>query len=183
MIRSIKLVCSKCHKPFRSDGVLYYSDDFSCTDIKDAQLICPDCLAQWEQNWQILDAAFVEEEYSLYVTITLKNGHVYKHLDCTPVEGKVITSENIPESGQRKLYSFYKTWDIERKKNMLKDCYFKDEFMRTTFSCETYGGEKFNDIAFRFNMKGQIETETPVPEYVLKQIIDAYRLYEMQNKE
>ena len=55
--------------------------------------------------------------------------------------------------------------------------------MSLTFSCETYGGEKFNDIAFRFNMKGQIETETPVPEYVLKQIIDAYRLYEMQNKE
>ena len=117
------------------------------------------------------------------VSITLEDGTIYKNLDCTPLEETVVTSEEIPEEAQRRLFSIYTEWDSERKKNSLKDCTFKDEFMRTTFSSESYGGEKFNDIAFRFNMKGQIETETPVPEYVLKQIIDAYRLYVMQNKE
>ena len=60
--------------------------------------------------------------------------------------------EEIPLEGQEKLYSIYEQWDLKRKQNTLKDCIFKDEFMRTTFSCETYGGEKYVDVAFRFNM-------------------------------
>jgi hypothetical protein len=52
--------------------------------------------------------------------------------------------------------------------------------MRTSFSCETYGGEKFDDIAFRFNMKGRLETEKPVPEYIIEQIITAWKIYENQ---
>ena len=57
---------------------------------------------------------------------------------------------------------------------------FKDEFMRTTFTCETYGGEKYENIAFRFNMQGKIETEKPIPDYILEQIINAWKMYENQ---
>ena len=57
---------------------------------------------------------------------------------------------------------------------------FKDEFMRTTFTYETYGGEKSENIAFRFNMQGKIETEKPIPDYILEQIINAWKMYENQ---
>ena len=67
--------------------------------------------------------------------------------------------------------------------DVLKYCTFKDEFMRTSFSCETYGGEKYEDVAFRVNIKGVMETAVPVPDYILKQIIDAYSIYELQNRE
>jgi hypothetical protein len=30
-------------------------------------------------------------------------------------------------------------------------------------------------------MKGELETERPIPDYVKEQIIEAYRLYEAQN--
>ena len=40
--------------------------------------------------------------------------------------------------------------------------------MRTSFSCETYGGEKYEDVAFRVNIKGVMETAVPVPDYILK---------------
>ena len=48
---------------------------------------------------------------------------------------------------------------------------------------ETYGGEKYEDVAFRVNIKGVMETAVPVPDYILKQIIDAYSIYELQNRE
>ena len=165
MIRTLPLVCSNCDNKFVPAEELYYRDNFMSNSIRDVHFICPDCIKRWKDKWRIKTAVFSEKDYVMTVSITLEDGTIYKNLDCTP------------------LFSIYTEWDSERKKNSLKDCTFKDEFMRTTFSCETYGCEKFNDIAFRFNMKGQIETETPVPEYVLKQIIDAYRLYEMQNKE
>lgn len=183
MIRTLPLVCSDCGNKFIPNGELYYRDNFLSTNIKDVHFVCSDCIGKWQAKWQIKAAEFFEKDYVLTVTITLADGTVYENLDCTPLETTVVTSEEIPEAAQRKLFAFYSDWDAVRKKNYLKDCTFKDEFMRTTFSCETYGGEKFNDVAFRFNMKGQIETETPVPEYVLQQIVDAYRIYEMQNKE
>ena len=183
MIRTLPLVCSNCDNKFVPAEELYYRDNFMSNSIRDVHFICPDCIKRWKDKWRIKKAVFSEKDYVMTVSITLEDGTIYKNLDCTPLEETVVTSEEIPEEAQRRLFSIYTEWDSERKKNSLKDCTFKDEFMRTTFSCETYGGEKFNDIAFRFNMKGQIETETPVPEYVLKQIIDAYRLYEMQNKE
>ena len=55
--------------------------------------------------------------------------------------------------------------------------------MNMTFSCETYGGEKFETVAFRFNMKGVLQTAVPIPDYVKEQIVDAYRLYESQMSE
>ena len=183
MIRTLPLVCGDCDKNFIPAGELYYRDNFISNSIRDVHFICPDCIKKWLDKWQIKTADFFEKDYVLTVSITLEDGTVYENLDCTPLEETVVTSEEIPEEAQRKLFAIYSKWDSDRKNNSLKDCTFKDEFMRTTFSCETYGGETFTDIAFRFNMKGQLETETPVPEYVLKQIIDAYRLYEMQNKE
>ena len=45
---------------------------------------------------------------------------------------------------------------------------------------ETYGGEKYENIAFRFNMQGKLETEKPIPEYIIKQIISAWKAYENQ---
>jgi hypothetical protein len=104
-------------------------------------------------------------------------------MDCTPIDETetVVTGEDIPVEAQKKLYEIYQAWDTERKAQMLKDCIFNDEFMRTTVTCETYAGERFENLAFRFNMKGELETERPIPEYVKEQIIDAYRLYEAQN--
>ncbi len=183
MIRTLPLVCCDCAKTFVSTGELYYRDNFLSNSIKDAHFICPACIDKWKEKWQIKTAEFFEKDYVLTVTITLEDGTVYENLDCTPLEETVVASEEIPETAQRKLFDIYIDWNKECRKNSLKDCSFKEEFMRTTFSCKTYGGENFTDIAFRFNMKGQIETETVVPEYILQQIIDAYRIYEMQNKE
>lgn len=53
--------------------------------------------------------------------------------------------------------------------------------MRTSFTCETYSGEKFEDIAFRVTMRGELQTEKPVPDYIKVQILEAYKLYEEQN--
>lgn len=183
MIRTLPLICSACGNKFTPNGELYYRDNFLNTNIKDIQFLCQTCIDSWQAKWQIKTAEFLEKDYVLTVTLTLADGSIYENLDCTPLEATVVTSEDMPEAAQRRLFAMYSSWDADRKKNSLKDCTFKDQFMRTTFSCETYGGEKFTDIAFRFNIKGQIETETAVPEYILQQLIDAYHLYEMQNKE
>jgi hypothetical protein len=37
-------------------------------------------------------------------------------------------------------------------------------------------------MAFRFNMKGDLETEHPVPDYIAKQIVEAYKLYKKQEE-
>ena len=99
------------------------------------------------------------------------------------MDGYVVAGVDIPPEAQKKLYEFYHAWDMERKRDVLKYCHFKDEFMRTSFSCETYGGEKYEDVAFRVNIKGIMETAVPVPDYILKQIIDAYSIYELQNRD
>ena len=122
-------------------------------------------------------------DYVMTVTIELEDGTVYEDLDCTPMDGYVVAGVDIPPEAQKKLYEFYHEWDLKRKHDVLKYCTFKDEFMRTSFSCETYGGEKYEDVAFRVNIKGVMETAVPVPDYILKQIIDAYSIYELQNRE
>ena len=182
MIRSLKLICHDCHKSFQPTEEIFYRDDFSAKDIKDVELLCADCVNKWKKYWDIASAEFLEENYCMYVTITLKNGEHFEKLDCTPMDGIVVTGKEIPLEGQQKLYEIYQEWDIKRKKDTLKDCFFKDEFMRTTFTCETYGGEKFENIAFRFNMEGALETEKEVPIYIKEQIITAWKMYEAQNK-
>lgn len=183
MIRTLQLVCSQCNKPFTSDGVLYYKDNYLSANIRDAKFICPECIAAWKEKWQIKNAQFQEKDYVMTVTLKLENGERYENMDCTPIDDTetVVTGEDIPPEAQKKLYAIYAAWDRERKAHILKDLTFSDEFMRTSFTCETYGGERYENVAFRFNMRGELETEKPLPDYIKKQIIDAYKIYEAQN--
>ena len=184
MIRSVKLVCAECGENFvPQDGVLYYKDNYINNTVKEAKFICPACIKKWHDKWHIKSAGFSEVDYVMTVTIELEDGTVYEDLDCTPMDGYVVAGVDIPPEAQKKLYEFYHAWDMERKRDVLKYCHFKDEFMRTSFSCETYGGEKYEDVAFRVNIKGIMETAVPVPDYILKQIIDAYSIYELQNRD
>lgn len=182
MIRTLDIVCSECHQKFTPEDKLYYRDNYM-NNIRDTQFICPECIKKWQNKWQIKNALFHEADYVLSVTIELEDGTVYNNMDCTPIDETetVVTGEDIPVNAQHRLYEIYAAWDRERKSHYLKDCTFQEEFMRTTFSCETYAGDKFENIAFRFNMRGQLETEKPVPDYVKKQIIEAYKIYEAQN--
>ncbi len=182
VIRSINLICSQCEKAFTPLHELYYVDDFSNnTSLQEAKLLCPNCIAAWHKHWKLKEAVFTEKNYSQYVTITLENGEVLKDRDCTALEDIVlVTGENIPKEAQKQLFSMYNDWDLKRKKNMLKDCQFVDEFMRTTFTCETYGGERYENIAFRFNMQGDLETEKEIPQYLTEEIIVAWKMYEAQ---
>ncbi|MDD4321368.1 MAG: hypothetical protein PHH31_07515 [Acidaminococcaceae bacterium] len=182
MIRSLELICSQCKKSFTPSHKLYYIEDFSYNNgLQDAKLLCQNCIDAWQKHWQIKDAVFREKDYSQYVTITLENGEILRDLDCTALEDIVlVTGENLPKEAQKKLFSFYNEWDLKRKKNVLKDCQFFDEFMRTTFTCETYGGERYENIAFRFNMQGKLESEKELPDYIKEQIIVAWKMYQAQ---
>ena len=104
-------------------------------------------------------------------------------MDCTPIDetGTVVVGEDIPVEAQQKLYVIYDAWDKERKAHVLKDCIFTDEFMRTAVTCETYAGEKFENVAFRVTIRGELQTEIPMPDYMKKQVLEAYKLYEAQN--
>ncbi|MEG0797561.1 MAG: hypothetical protein RSE47_06510 [Acidaminococcaceae bacterium] len=183
MIRSLKLICCECQQAFIPTNELFYRDNFISTNLRDAHFICPKCIKKWQAKWQIATATFTEEDYSTYVTITLVDGTSYEHLDCTALDGIVVTSEEIPEAAQHKLFTLFEVWDLKRKANTLKDCTFNDEFMRTTFNCTTYGGESYQNVAFRFNMQGQLETATPIPTYITEQIIIAWKSYQAQNVE
>jgi len=182
VIRSLDLICSQCKKPFAPSHKLYYLEDFSYnTSLQNTKLLCQDCIDAWQKKWKIKDAIFMEKDYSYYVTITLENGEIFRDLDCTAMEDIVlVTGENLPKEAQKKLFSIYNEWNLKRKKNVLKDCRFTDEFMRTTFTCETYGGERYENIAFRFNMQGKLESEKELPEYIQEQIIVAWKMYEAQ---
>ncbi len=185
MIRTVKLVCSKCQQPFTAEGLVYYQDDYLAKNIQEAKFLCPACVAQWRAKWQIKAASFHEADYVLTVDIQLADGSSYQGLDCTPIEeaGTVVGGVDIPEEAQKELYRIYHAWDQERKAKLLKDLVFHEGFMRTSFSCETYGGEKYEDVAFRVTVKGRLETERPIPPYIQEQILEAYRLYEAQNSE
>ncbi len=185
MIRTVKLICSQCGKPFAADGEVFYKDDYLTNNIQDTKFLCSDCVNQWQKKWQIVSAAFHEVDYVLTVDIELADGTVYRGLDCTPIEASetVVGGVDIPEAAQKQLYAIYHAWDRERKAKMLKDLTFSEGFMRTSFSCETYGGEKYEDVAFRVTVKGKLETERPIPPYIEEQILEAYRLYEAQNSD
>ncbi len=121
----------------------------------------------------------------LTVDIELEDGSVYENMDCTPIEETqtVVVGEDIPVEAQQRLYEIYFAWDQERRAHVLKDCVFTDEFMRTSFTCATYGGEKFDNVAFRVTVRGELQTEIPVPDYIKRQILEAYRLYEAQSQD
>jgi DNA-directed RNA polymerase subunit RPC12/RpoP len=183
VIRTLPLVCSRCGQKFTPKDIIYYKDDFTAKEIKDVKFVCQDCIQKWLDKWQIEDAQFQEKDYILTVSLKLKDGTTFEHLDCTPLDGTVVTGEDMPEAAQKKLFTFYEAWDLQRKAHTLKDCFFTDSFMKTTVTCTTYGGEEYKEMAFRFNMKGELETEKPVPDYIAKQIEEAYKLYKHQQEE
>lgn len=183
MIRTLDFVCSECGEHFTPGEKLYYRDNYMNNSIRDTKFICPACIAKWQEKWHIKSASFNEEDYVLTVDLELEDGTVYNDMDCTPIDETetVVLGEDVPVEAQQELYKIYAAWDRERKAHYLKDCIFKDEFMRTSFTCETYSGEKFEDIAFRVTMRGELQTEKPVPDYIKVQILEAYKLYEEQN--
>lgn len=183
MIRSLDFICSECGEQFVPGSKLYYRDNYLSNSIRDTKFICPSCLQKWQERWQIKSASFSEADYVLTVDLELEDGTVYHNMDCTPIEETqtVILAEDVPLEAQQLLYKIYAAWDEERKAHYLKDCTFKEEFMRTTFSCETYAGEKYENVAFRVTLRGELQTEIPVPAYIAEQLLEAYKLYEAQN--
>lgn len=181
MIRTLKFICHDCGKEFAPQGEVYYREDFMDKDIRDTEFVCPECIRKWHEFWRIASAEFHEQDYNLYVTITLENGKVFENLDAQALDGAVACGEDIPPEAQEKLFGIYKEWYLEKQKNTLANCYFNDEFMRSTFTCETYGGERYENVAFRFNMQGKLETEKPIPDYIEEQLITAWKIYQNQN--
>ena len=183
MIRTLDLLCSECGQRFTPGEKLYYRDNYMAGSIRDTKFICPDCIAKWHEKWQIKSAAFHDADYVLTVDVELEDGTVYKNMDCTPIDETetVIVGEDIPVEAQQALYKVYAVWDKERKAHELRLCTFDEGFMRTTFTCETYGGERFENVAFRITVRGELQTETPVPDYIGTQLLEAYRLYEAQS--
>lgn len=183
MIRTLDIVCSECGEHFVPGEKLYYRDNFMSNNIRDTKFICPACIEKWHKKWQVKAASFTEVDYVLTVDIELEDGTIYNDMDCTPIDETetVVVGEDIPPEAQHKLYEFYRLWDMERKSHCLKDCIFQDEFMRTSVTCETYGGERFENVAFRVTMRGELQTEVTMPDYIKKQILEAYKLYEAQN--
>ncbi len=183
MIRTLDFICSECGEHFVPGQKLYYRDNYMSGSIRDTQFICPSCIEKWQQKWQIKSASFNESDYVLTVDLELADGTCYENMDCTPIDEMetVILGEDVPVEAQRALYKIYAAWDKERKAHYLKDCTFQDEFMRTAFTCETYDGERYENVAFRITMRGELQTEIPVPDYIKAQIMEAYKLYEAQN--
>ena len=183
MIRTLDMICSECGEAFVPGAQLYYRDNYMSTNIRDTKFICPDCIAKWQAKWRIQNAVFHEHDYVMTVDIELEDGTIFKNMDCTPIDetGTVVVGEDIPVEAQQSLYSIYDVWDKERKAHVLKDCIFKDEFMCTSVTCATYGGEHYENVAFRVTRRGELQTEIPMPDYIKKQILEAYELYEAQN--
>jgi hypothetical protein len=179
MIKKLEIICSKCEKPYKAGKNLFYADDFKNMDFGKIKLICPACLSQWRNYWQIGKAQFFEKAGVLYVDIELVNGETYKSLDCTPLDDIVAISHDIPLKAQKKLYGIYKKWHGEKMKDCLKSCVFSESFMRDTFTCETFGGSRYNDVAFRFNRMGVLETEQEIPEIIKKQVAEKWNVYEI----
>lgn len=183
MIRSLPLVCSVCGAAFVPGQQLYYKHDPLLQDVRNLMLICPDCLAQWEQKWQIVDALFQEENYVLTVTITLTDGSVYKNLDCTALEETetVVTGEDIPEKAQRALYAFYKTWKEEQESHKLEDCFFhRDAEGNLQATLTTVGGEQYEKLDLRITEDGYLQTEQDVPDYIMEELVTALKAYAAQ---
>ena len=182
MIRSIKLKCSLCDKNFAAGDTLHFRTNAIVSDLRDTEFICPECIKAWHEKWQIVEADFNDNGYYMTVDLKLADGTCYRNMDCTAYDedGTVVIGEDMPREAQETLYGFYHKWDLKRKENIIKYCSFNDEGLMLTVSLETYGGEKIEDMAFRFNRHGELQTEKEIPDYLKKQIIDAYNLYEMQ---
>ena len=180
MIRELDFKCSECGKKFQPKGKLYYRDEYLTTNIQDTKLICDKCIEAWQEKWQIKSANFHEQDCVMTVDLVLKDATKFAGMDCTPLEenGTVVVGEDIPLTAQKKLFKFYEKWDKKRKKDVLQKCTFEEAFMRTTVSCETYGGEKYEKIAFRINRRGELETESTMPDYIKEQVLEQYAIYE-----
>ncbi|MDY6292262.1 MAG: hypothetical protein SPL86_12375 [Succiniclasticum sp.] len=184
MIRTLPLLCSRCGKEFIPQHGLYYQDDFSVQNFKDIKLVCDQCIAEWKNKWQITDAEYKEHNYVLTVTITLKDGTVYKDMDCTPIEEteSVITGEDIPPEAQHKLYEYYIAFAKEQEAHQIKDCFFeKTDEGKFVADITTNGGEKFEKLAFALE-EGYLKLEQDVPQYVMDGLINAFKSYLAQEQ-
>lgn len=181
MIRSIKLICSKCQQHFTAENIIYYRENFINREIQNTALICQKCHDLWENHWQIANARFYELDNMLYVNFTLTNGEVYEKIDCTAIDDCIVAGLDLPKSAQKDLFIIYNEWLDELRKDLLKECTFLEDFMKTTFTCITYGGETYKDVAFRINRKNKMETAIEIPENILQQVIVAWNIYELKN--
>ncbi len=181
MIREIELICSECRGNFSADSKLFYKENFKTRDFAEIELICQQCLDKWLEYWKIKEADFFEEGASFYVDITLANGTVLQKIDCTAMDDIVALDRDIPLEAQKELYHIYKKWYDKKMRDAIKHCQFEEVFMRTSFTCETYGGEKYTDIAFRFTRTGILETEKPIPDAIGEQVIKLWNKYELAN--
>ncbi len=181
MIRSLALVCSGCEKPYTAAGVLYYREDYKALQPLEKRLLCPACIAAWEARWQLAAAVFHEQDHFLYVDLVTTAGEEYKDLDCSVLDDRVVVSIDLPEAEKIKLHAWYKAYQAGAEKDKLKFCQFHEAFMKTTFTCETMQGERYEDVAFRVTRQGALETEITIPEAVSSQVLEAWRLYSLTN--
>ncbi len=181
MIRSLTLVCSTCEKPYTADGVLYYREDYKALQPLEKRLICPACIAEWEARWQIESATFHEHDHFLYVDLVTKGGEEYKDLDCSVLDDRVVVSIDLPDAEKIKLFAWHQEYRAGVDKDELKYCHFNESFMKTTFTCETMQGDRYENVAFRLSRQGAFETEIPIPDAVSRQVLEAWRLYSMTN--
>jgi len=184
MIRILSFTCSRCGKPFTAQDHVYYQDDFSVQSFKDIKLVCDDCINAWKEKWQIADAEYEEHDYVLTVTIKLKDGTVFKNMDCTPIEDteSVITGEDIPPEAQHQLYDYYIKWAAKRESQQIKDCFFsKDETGKMTADITTNGGEHYEKLGFCVE-DGYLKTDTDLPEYIMEGLVNAYKSYLAQEQ-
>ena len=184
MIRTLPLTCSRCGKAFSAQDHLYYQDDFSVQSFKNIKLVCDECIHAWKEKWQVAHAEYQEHDYVLTVTITLKDGTVYKNMDCTPIEDteSVITGEDIPPDAQHVLYEYYQSFARQREARQLKDCFFtKGEGGIMFADLTTMGGEQFDSIAFTVE-EGYLKTQQEVPDYILEGLVTAYKSYLAQEQ-
>ena len=184
MIRTLPLSCSRCGKTFSAQDHLFYQDDFSVQSFKDIKLVCDECIHAWQEKWQIAHAEFHEHNYVLTVTITLKDGTVYKNMDCTPIEDteSVITGEDIPPEAQHALYEYYVIFAQLHEARQIKDCFFtKGEDGVMYADITTNGGEQYAKLAFSIE-EGYLKTKQDVPDYILEGLLNAYKSYLSQEQ-
>ena len=181
MIRKRELICYKCQNTYDSGKTLFYVEDFKTTDFSRLPLVCPACIAEWEAYWEIAKAGFSEKSGNLYVNIKLANGQTHEKINCTPMDDIIAVELDIPDKAQKKLYQIYKKWHDKKMKDFLKTCTFQESFMHTSFTCETYGGKRYENIAFRFNRLGVMETQDAVPDFIKKQVVERWNAYELAN--
>jgi hypothetical protein len=141
VIRTLPLVCSLCGQNLLPRDIVYYKDDFTAHEIKDVKFVCQDCIQKWLDKWQIADATFQEKDYILTVSLKLEDGTTYNDLDCTPLDGSMVTSIDLPEAARKSCLNCTQAWDLQRKAHTLKIVSLPMSFMRTTVTCSTYGGE------------------------------------------